>query len=256
MFRQILRKSLRTLGFDGMERDRFDRLRAAERAATTYPRILRDFFHFYATSSESIYLLHVGANDGVKDDFNSFMRQSAKVMSILVEPQRHCFAKLSAIAHQNQRISVLSVAFGETDGETTLYRFDRQFENGIQLDVFSSFDRRMLEDKKRYFSLAAEIVGERVETCTLRTLLVRGGAPRMDILICDIEGLDHLVIAQLVATIRPLPVIIVFEQRWLTAEQRRKCYDLLDEQGYGILHGTEDAWCYRFRSPQEFQAHP
>lgn len=255
MLRQTLRKLLRSLGFDGMERDRFDRLKAAARAGITSPRILRDFFRLYATSSEHIYLLHVGANDGVKDDFNSFMRQPANVESILVEPQRHCLAKLSAISRDNPRIRVLPVAFGETDGETTLYRFDREFENDIQLDVFSSFDRKMLEEKKRYFSLTAGIVGERVETCTLRTLLARGGAPRMDILICDIEGLDHLVIAQLVATIHPLPVIIVFEQRWLTVDQRRKCYDLLDEQGYGILHGAEDAWCFRLREQTEAKVH-
>lgn len=245
MIRSFLRGLLRRLGYDAMARDRFDLLRAGEETSRTYLKLLREVFALYAANADHVYLLHIGANDGVKDDFTASLREPANVAPILVEPQRHCLAKLSSLQAENPRVRVLPVAFGESDGESTIYRFDREFENGIQLDVFSSFDRRMVLAKKRYFRLAAEVVEDPVETCTLRTLLNRGGAPRLDVLLCDIEGLDDLVIKQLLSTIRPLPVIVVFEHRWLTDERRRACYRSLADAGYSILHGTEDAFCFR-----------
>lgn len=251
MMRKFARRLIRSLGYDGMERDRFDRLLATEQACLTYPRLLRDFFLLHVERMPHLYFLHLGANDGVKDNFTAFLREPANVESILVEPQRPCLPKLAALQTQNPRIRVLPLAFGQTDGEALLYRFDHEFEKGIQLDVFSSFDRAMLEEKKNYFSLKSAIVSDRVETGTLPTLLARGGAPRLDILVCDIEGLDHQVIEQLVTKIRPLPIIVVFEQRWLTVEQRRHTYQLLDAHGYAVLHGAEDAWCFRRRLEDE-----
>jgi FkbM family methyltransferase len=233
-----------------MERDRFDRLCAGQHVASTLPRVLRDFFALYVAVTPEIWLLQLGANDALRDDFSDFLRKPANVTSLLVEPQRACVEKLTASARENPRWRILPFAFAEQDGTATLFQFDAPAEKGIQLDVFASFDRNMLEEKKRYFNLQASIVGETVEACTLATLLARGSAPRLDVLVCDIEGLDHAVIRQL-TELRPLPVIVVFEQRWLTVTQRRGCYQLLDSLGYGILHGAEDAWCFRLRQPKE-----
>lgn len=247
MNRQFLRSFVRRLGFDGMARDRFDLLAASADAAPTYPRLLAQFFSLYAATRPEIWLLQLGANDGSRDDHAGFLREPAHVRSILVEPQTACVARLRQQAAAHPNWTVLPCAFAEQDGTATLHRFDRAEEKGIQLDVFASFDRALLEEKKRYFPLEAGIVAEQVEACSLPTLLRRGGAPRVDILLCDIEGLDHAVIAQL-PRLDPLPEIVAFEHRWLTVAQRRASYALLDSLGYAVLHGNEDAWCYRLRT--------
>ena len=246
MLREIVRSLLHRFGYDAMERDRLDLLRAAEQASETHLQLFRDIFRFYSATSKELHLLHLGANDGIKDDFSGFIRETPNVHSILVEPQSHCLPKLAQLQSANPRIRVLPVAFGETDGTATMYGFDRQREKDIQLDVFSSFDRAMLEQKRAYFGLSAQIVPHAVETCTLRTLLARGGAPRLDLLLCDIEGLDDIVIRQLLGTISPLPSVVVFEHRWLGDERRRAIYGSLRNAGYSILHGAEDAFCFRF----------
>jgi FkbM family methyltransferase len=246
MPRKLLRSLLRSLGYDGMSRDRFDRLRIAEQVAPSHQRILHDYFSLYAAQTDRIHLLHLGANDGVKDDFTAFMRNHPKVESALVEPQLHCLEPLRRLQTLNPRLRVLPCAFGDKDASATLYRFAIEEEKNIQLNVFSSFERDMVEDKKRYFSLQAEIIAETVDACTLPTLLQRAGFPQADILISDIEGFDHAVVCQALA-LKPLPVIFIFEQRWLSASVRSRCYEMLDHHGYGVLHGDQDALCFRLR---------
>lgn len=250
MSRKIFRRLIRGLGYDGTERDRFDRMRAAEEVAPSQQRTLRDFFRLYAATTDRVYLLQLGANDGTKDDFTAFMRQPAHVEGVLVEPQQTCLARLSGVVDPT-RIRLLPVALGEHDGQGILYRFDRESENGIQLDVFSSFDRRRCEEVRRRLSLTAGIEAVPVETCMLPTLLARGGLPRLDVFVCDLEGYDHVAIEQLVAAVRPLPVIVVFEHRWLSTAQRRRSYQLLEEKGYAVLPGPDDACCFRLRPADE-----
>jgi len=251
MIRELLRRLVRRLGYDGMAMDRLDRLvatgQAIEQITPTLIRFLQDYFSAYAERHDRVYLLQIGANDGVKHDFAGFMRDHPSVQSALVEPQLHCVDALRELRAANPRIRVLPRAFGEIDSSATLYRFDAEEENSLQLNLFSSFDRTRVEEMKAYYRLKARIVAQPVEACTLKTLLRQADFPQADILVSDIEGYDHAVVRQALSTLRPLPAMLVFEHYWLRPEDRHHCYDLLNQRGYAIAHGAQDAFCFRPR---------
>lgn len=248
--RSFLRELVRSLGYDGTEKGRFDRLCAAERASETSHSTLRHFFSLYIGQGATARLMQIGANDGALDDYVGFMRDHPRVESALVEPQPSCHTALRRLATANPRIQVLPYALADASGTRTLYRFSRPEERGIQLNVFSSFDRARLDQAKRDLSLQSRIVYDEVEAHALPELLRRAKFSSIDILVADCEGYDHAVVAQALATLDPLPVILVFEHRWLARKTRNDCYDALDRAGYGIVQGPLDAVCFRSREAQ------
>ncbi|MFZ5495232.1 MAG: FkbM family methyltransferase [Verrucomicrobiota bacterium] len=241
MIRRTLRSVLRTVGYDGMEISRFDRLKGAQLAAETQER-LRPVFHAWALRGDPTYFVQIGANDGEKHDAFSALRNAPSVRSALVEPNPACVRKLEKIRNANPHVTLLPSALAAEDGFAALYRFSARTEKNLQLDLVTSFSRKHLEDFRRYYGLQAEIISETTATSTLATLLRQAAFPRLDILASDIEGFDHLAVEQALTLAQP-PRLIIFEHYWLTAELRERCYQLLAKRGYGIVHGATDAFC-------------
>lgn len=241
MIRRALRSILRSLGYDGMEIARFDRLKSAQVAAETQER-LRPVFNAWALRGDPTYFVQIGANDGEKHDAFSGLRNTPSVYSALVEPNPACVRKLAKIREINPRVTILQSALAEKDGFAELHSFSTETEKNLQLNLVASFNRKHLEDFRRYYRLQAEIVSERTSTCTLETLVCRAAFPRIDILASDIEGFDYLAVEQALG-LTPPPRLIIFEHYWLTSERREQCYQLLAKQGYGIVHGATDTFC-------------
>jgi FkbM family methyltransferase len=242
MLRHLLRKFIRAIGFDGMDVRRFDRLAEAELAGTTHHRLLPHVFARALPASGPAYLMQIGANDGASHDSFAFMHGHPQVHSALVEPQPSCLAALGRLCAGNPRMQIIPHALSAADGTLTLHRFLGETENGRDLSLFTSFDRHHLEHMSRYYQLKTPIAAEQVPASTLASLLARSGFPRLDVLLCDIEGLDHLAVMQGLA-LSHLPRLIIFEHYWLTPELRKQCYELLDRHGYAVIHGTHDTIC-------------
>lgn len=243
MNRQFLRSFVRRLGFDGMSRDRFDRLAAAQIAAETQEQI-RPLFYNWARRDEESYLVQIGANDGTKHDHIRELRDLTNVRSLLIEPNPACLASLHAAVAGNARVCVLPHALAATNSSTEIHRFNGEMEAGLQLNLFTSFSRAHVEHFRRYYRLQTPIVSQQVATRTLASLLREADFPRVDLLFCDIEGYDHLAVDQALALPEP-PRLLVFEHFWLSPDQRERCYRALTASGYGLFHGANDTFCAR-----------
>jgi len=242
--RKLLRSVIRRLGFDGMDRERFDRLAAAAAAGETQEKLRPLFYGWAQQSVRPLFLVQIGANDGSSHDHATALREQANIQSLLVEPNPRCHDALRAICTANPRVQFLPHALGSGDDTTQLYRFAADTEKGLQLDLFTSFSREHVEHFRRYYHLSTQITTQPVETRTISSLLKVSNFPRLDLLISDIEGYDHLAVEQALALPEP-PKLIVFEHYWLESARRERCYQRLTEAGYGIFHGATDTFCAR-----------
>jgi len=243
--RSSLRKILRSFGYDAVDTRRFDRAMGATSSWPTHRRLLDHLLREVAKNSDDFALLQIGANDGIKDNISSVALQLPSARLGLVEPNPYCVAQLeSGVARDRKNVTILPVAFAAEKGNAKFYVFDKAFEKGIQLDVFSSFQPELLYKQKRYFHLESEVVRLDVECETLAGITRRCDIKRWDVIISDIEGFDHEVVRQVCDGQTLPPALMVFEHEWLSPEQRKECYENLAASGYALIAGAHDtiAW--------------
>jgi FkbM family methyltransferase len=241
--KNFLRKGLRSVGYDAVDVRRFDRAMGAEVSWPTHERLVSYLIEhaLSRTSQASATFLQIGANDGIKDNFTGSVLRREDVRIVLLEPDPFCAARLERDYSGRANVSVLQKALGAEDGFAKLFHFDSEEEQGIQLNVFNSFDRALLEEKKNVFSLQASIVSRQVECVTLASLSQEVGVSSWDVLVSDIEGFDHEVVRQVSAMSRDnIPRLFVFEHAWLEPSVRSKCYRDLADAGYAIIAGEND----------------
>lgn len=240
-----LRKLLRACGYDGIDVRRFDRAMGVQASWSTHAKLLDRLLVDIVGRSASPTLLQIGANDGVKDNVSAIALELPSVRLGLVEPNPLCVAKLqSSLGSKRKDATILQTALAATTGKASFYVFDQPVEKGIQLDVFSSFDVRLLENQKSYFGLAANILQVEVDCENLHGISQKCGVDRWDVIMSDIEGYDHEVVRQVCDGQTPPPTLMVFEHEWLSPEQRKQCYERLAASGYALIAGAHDtiAW--------------
>lgn len=244
--RSSLRKSLRSFGYDAVDTRRFDRAMGATSSWPTHRRLLDHLLREVAKNSDDFALLQIGANDGVKDNISSVALQLPSVQLGLVEPNPFCVTKLeSGVARDRKNVTILPVAFAAEKGNANFYVFDKAFEKGIQLDVFSSFQPELLYKQKSYFHLESEVVRLDVECETLAGITRRCKVDRWDVIISDIEGFDHEVVRQVCLGQVDLPALFVFEHEWLSLAQRDQCHEQLEARGFALICGAHDTIAWR-----------
>jgi len=241
--KNFFRKGLRSVGYDAVDVRRFDRAIGAEASWPTHEKLTH--YLISQSLSRASYngptFLQIGANDAIKDNFTGSVLRREDVRIVLLEPDPSCASRLMQDYSGRSNVVVLQKALGEEDGDARLFHFDREEERGIQLNVFNSFDRALLEEKKNVFNLEAGIVSWQVSCTTLASLSKETGVERWDVLVSDVEGFDHEVVRQVCAMSREaLPGLFIFEHAWLAPLARAKCYRDLAAEGYTIIAGEND----------------
>ena len=245
--RSFFRSCLRRSGYDAVDLRRFDRAMGAELSWPTHERLLGYLLEraLETGSNTRPSFLQIGANDGIKDNFTGSVLARSDVDITLVEPDPQCASKLRHDYDGSVNVSILQVALGERDGTADFFYFEPQEERGIQLNVFSSFDRSLLEEKQRVFGLSASISSRQVHCANLGSIKARSGARKWDLIVSDIEGYDHEVVRQVCElSSAQLPRLLVFEHSWLPPQTRRSCYTSLNRCGYAIVAGAHDTICF------------
>lgn len=154
--------------------------------------------------NEEVFLIQIGANDGVMaDPINSFIKNSSNVSALLIEPQKETFKDLQKnYSEFLDRVSFLNVAITETDSQVKLYKnIDPLGSSGHSTLLLRQNEHATHFDENSY---------ELVDGICVSTLLEKVDKP-INILVTDTEGYDIEIIKQFISN-KTLPDVIFFEK--------------------------------------------
>lgn len=154
--------------------------------------------------NEEVFLIQIGANDGVMaDPVNSFIKNNSNVSALLIEPQKEVFKILQEnYSDFLNRVSFLNVAITETDSQVKLYK---------NIDPLgSSGHSTLLLRQNEYAGHFDENFYELVDGICVSTLLEKVDK-NINILVTDTEGYDIEIIKQFISN-KILPDVIFFEK--------------------------------------------
>ncbi|MCB0665077.1 MAG: FkbM family methyltransferase [Saprospiraceae bacterium] len=198
---------------------------------------------------EDLFVVQVGANDGMTHDpIHKFIKRD-QWRGVLLEPQVPVFRKYLARLYRDQEgVEVVNAALGTNDGEASLYCIgfsDARWATGL-----ASFDRSVLEKafssghvqrqvKKEGIEIpdneAEKIVEVKVPVLTVDTLVEKFDIRKIDLLQVDTEGFDFEII-KLFDLHKIKPRAISYENMHLSPQDRTACEDYLNEHNYTIRH--------------------
>lgn len=205
-------------------------------------RISLDLCSKILLSQESqIFLIQVGAYDGVSNDPVRSLIEKYPVHAILVEPQQKAFEKLiDNYSTSNTNVHLENVAVSEQDGLRDFY-----FLKGDNLpDWYSqlaSFSKENILAHNKFVAEELEdfLFSEKVKCKTISTLLDEYSFPRLDILQIDAEGYDE----QIVRSINfeeVSPKIICYEHCHMKHDTRNSVMKYLARFGYQFCINDPD----------------
>lgn len=215
-----------------------------------YPQLgLDDFLSYYFAnkSSERLFFIQVGANDGVTNDpLYPYLRRYGWP-GLLIEPQPEAFAELRMNYQGRTNLIFENVAVATTRGTQPLYRLKPALYEQYHLACgynptgFASFDRlhviRELEmnfgERMKGLGLLAEdcVTSSEVPCWPLQALLDKHSIACFDLLQVDTEGFDYEVM-KMIDLAKYRPALIIYEHVHLSAADRSACWARLNSLGY------------------------
>lgn len=197
---------------------------------------------------DDVFVLKIGANDGVENDpLAEFLMNDSRYRGLLVEPIPFYARMLSANYEGTGRFKIEQAAIAAQEGETAMYYVDEKATdpNGQPLPTWlrgvASLDRAHVE-----MHLPPETRGAIRETkvaCfSVAGLLARHGVRKVDLLQIDTEGYDYVVLRQFdFSAIRPR--IVVFERKHLSREDQSAAKMFMENAGYKVKTLETDFLC-------------
>ena len=161
---------------------------------------LKNIFKNY----EKIFLIQIGANDGIMaDPLYNLLQSDSRIYAFLLEPQKEVFSTLKKNYNNiKKRITFLNVAIGKENGNVKLYK---------NIDPLgSSGHASLLLRQNEYACNFDENSYEIVESVTVANLL-KDNKSEIDILVIDTEGYDIEIIKQFIEE-NAFPKVIFFER--------------------------------------------
>jgi FkbM family methyltransferase len=199
------------------------------------PNVLKLVVDARVAAGQRVFVLQVGANDGVGGDPVRDIVVRHHLPGILVEPLPDLFAKLQANYDGHPGICFEQCAVGEHDGEGTIYRVSLNPELPRWLQGLASFDKNHLTGRKHGFpGLEKHVEAVRVPILSLGSLLQKHKAAAVDLLQIDTEGYDCRIV-QAAIKLGLRPAIIHYEFRHISPREQAACKRSLAEQGYSFI---------------------
>lgn len=187
------------------------------------------------------YFVQVGAMDGVSFDAIYPFISHYKWPGLLIEPMPDQFAALKENYLGHPGADFANVAIADYNGTITMRYLDPSFvadgrlpREALGMSTTSTnpnhFVPDVVRDELKPHLLAATRTIE-VPCQTLQSLLDEKGIVRIDLLICDVEGADWMVLQQLDLS-RYRPQVIFFEYDVLTPDELAACVKHFGDAGY------------------------
>jgi len=199
----------------------------------------RQYCSYLPTVVPDPMFVKVGAHDGITGDpCSDILLAETRWKGLLIEPVPHCFDRLRANFHDEQRFSVEQIAISATAREAPFYYVNPKAREILKLpnwfDQIGSLKKNGLM-KIWNGVLAPFIVECKVEVRPLADLLSENEIRDVHLLHIDTEGHDYEVLKSLdFADLAP--VVIFVEHKCLSDTQKAEMLHFLRRQGYSVYN--------------------
>jgi FkbM family methyltransferase len=195
----------------------------------------RDFlFALARKQKKDVFVLQVGANDGVSNDaVYPFIRKHGW-KGLLLEPLPDVFEKLKQNYLDNDGVILCNAAMAHQDGVMTFYRVAAGDHLPEWCDRVGSFLKEaVLSHKNRLPTIEDFIVEQKIEALSFRTLVARHSVKKIDVIMIDAEGYDFEILKQIdFHSFRPK--LVIYEIIHLSDDAKKASVELLNRAGYKV----------------------
>ncbi|MCR4280327.1 MAG: FkbM family methyltransferase [Candidatus Komeilibacteria bacterium] len=189
-----------------------------------------------------VFFVQIGSNDGKTGDPIYQYVTKHGWRGILVEPIPWLFARLKENYAGYGGLTFENLAVAEETGYKTFHYLDVSAEKDVPwwFDQLGSFKKEILfKHKKEGQEFDKFYRTKEIEAVTVAGLLDKHTVERIDLLHIDTEGYDYEIIKH-VPYERVKPVMILYEHRHLTADDKVACESLLLKKGYDLIEAKHD----------------
>jgi FkbM family methyltransferase len=221
--------------------------KALLKAPTEIGLSVSQFFRYWGPERIKSFV-SIGANDGRKNDpVAEFIRRYGWT-GIMVEPLVANFQRLQDNYADIPNISFEQVGISDTAGDSVFYCLgDIRSEEPDWYDQVGSFHREtFLNNIAVEPSLLHREVREVIRTVTFDMLMQQYRMTSVDLLMIDAEGYDGRILSSIDLD-RYHPLVVVFEQEWLTSYEMKKLRSMLASSGYRRFDCGVDCIAVRMR---------
>jgi FkbM family methyltransferase len=202
-------------------------------------------FNRFAQQSGHLYVLQIGANDGVLHDplHQHILRQGWR--GALIEPLPNIYERLVANYDGVGGLTFVNAAIGDNDGDATFYYIQPEPGDPPWSHQIGSLERdHLLSHEKWIPNIASRVVSTTVPVMTIESLLRDLGDPQVDLVHIDAERRDLSILHQLLAR-KPVPSAILYEQLFISRADRKILARRFAELGYHVASGRADSFAER-----------
>lgn len=229
--RNVLKMTARRLGHEIVRGDRMPQC--------TFNLLELAYAAVYGRQQAPDPFLQIGANDGILRDPLRPLILRYKLRGVLVEPIPSVFEKLKQNYAGQSNLTFENAAIMERDGTAMLY-VPEEGAGGLGTQV-ASFDRKHL---LLCGIPSSQVREEKVSALSVTSLLRKHQMRRLSILQIDTEGLDFMLLNEVLKTGMEAD-IVHFENSNLSREEKAKSRLLLKEQQYEFMETFSDTLAIR-----------
>ena len=187
-----------------------------------------------ARKKKNVFLVNIGANDGLTNDPLREFVITKKWRGLMVEPIPYVFERLKKVYKNRKGILLENAAISNVNGKTDFWYIEKTKELRSGEDQIGSFDKKVVLKSigECNFSKKHLIKGG-IKCLTLEKLLTKYKIKKIDVFSIDTEGFDYEIIKQINFK-KFKPQLIIFEHCHLNLKDKEACFKLLNKNGYKI----------------------
>jgi FkbM family methyltransferase len=196
-----------------------------------------------------IFVLKIGANDGVKyDQIGDYLLSDSRYHGVLVEPVPYYARLLADNFGLTARFRIQQVAVSHSSGQMKMYYIPENASDllGQYFDVAAMRGVASLERKHVLKLLAPAynniVESVTVECLTVKELLGRNHIKHIDLLHIDAEGHAWIILQQFDFNL-VRPKIVLFEREYLNREDQQAALKMMQNAGYQVNAVERDFLC-------------
>ena len=242
---KILKKLLGAFGYKIFPKDQIKSERILNKNNYSKNLLIKNF----VLNNNVNKIIQLGANDGVSADIiHEDLKKDLSI--VIVEPLKNIFVKLKKRYEDNQNIKLVNKAIDISNEPKRFFKIKQSsyeyYKNKINgstdyfLSSISSFKKNHI---KEFGIKDCDIISEKVECLTFKDLIKKFNFQNVDLVICDLEGYDGLIVNDILSS--DFQPHIIFEWIWIDSIILHNLCNDLKKNGYKIFKLDHDVLCFK-----------
>lgn len=177
---------------------------------------------------KDLFFVQIGANDGYTADPIYNLVRKHKWSGVLVEPVPEYFENLKLAYKNMPNLTFVNSAISIKNETRTLYGFSKNAPFWIRMHTKTknSFSKKTILSHSWYMpNLEKYIVGQKVKSINIETLLDKYSDGKLDMLFIDTEGYDFEILKQFDLN-KNRPTVIYYEHKHLSTADKNESWKL------------------------------